>query len=69
MRYKENKMLLNATSLFPNYSSDTLGLIVLKEYDNEYDEIDEVISKCKEKMIKMATQDILILAKVSDISK
>jgi hypothetical protein len=47
MRYKENKMLLNATSLFPNYSSDTLGLIVFKEYENELDDIDEVIKKCK----------------------
>ena len=48
-------MLLNATSLFPNYSSDTLGLIVLNEYDNELEDIDDVIIKCKERLIDVAT--------------
>jgi hypothetical protein len=67
LRYKENKMLLNATSLFPNFSNDTLGLMVLKEYDNELEDIDDVILKCKERLIEVASQDILILAKISDI--
>jgi hypothetical protein len=67
MRYEENQILLNATSLFPNYSPDTIGLMVLKEYDNEIEDIDEVILRCKERLIEMATQDILILAKISKI--
>ncbi len=70
MRYKENPILLNATSLFPNYSSDTLGLLVLNEYELAgQDDVDEdlMIIRCKEKLIEMATQDILILAKTSNI--
>ena len=65
MRYKENPILLNATSLFPNYSSDTLGLIVLNEYElsKDDDDADLMIIRCKEKLIEIATQDILILAK------
>jgi hypothetical protein len=66
MRYKENPILLNATSLFPNYSSDTLGLIVLNEYEmvgNGDDNVDLMVIRCKEKLIENATQDILILAK------
>lgn len=70
MRYKENPILLNATSLFPNYSSDTLGLIVLNEYEmaeDDDDDTDLMIIRCKEKLIENATQDILILAKTAQI--
>lgn len=62
--------MLNATSLFPNYSSDTLGLLVLNEYelaDDEDVDVELMIIRCKEKLIEMATQDILILAKTSNI--
>jgi len=68
MRYKENPILLNATSLFPNYSSDTLGLIILNEYEmaeEDDDDTDLMIIRCKEKLIENATQDILILAKTA----
>jgi hypothetical protein len=68
MRYKENPILLNATSLFPNYSSDTLGLIVLNEYEmvgNGDDNVDLMVIRCKEKLIENATQDILMLAKTA----
>ena len=72
MRYKENPILLNATSLFPNYSSDTLGLIVLNEYEmaaDGNDDSDLMIIRCKEKLIENATQDILILAKNAQIAE
>jgi hypothetical protein len=65
-------ILLNATSLFPNYSSDTLGLIVLNLYDMVIDGNDDtklMIMRCKEKLIEIATQDILILAKNADFPK
>ena len=68
MRYKENPILLNATSLFPNYSSDTLGLIVLNEYEmvgNGDDNVDLMVIRCKEKLIENAAQDILMLAKTA----
>jgi hypothetical protein len=58
MRYKENPNLLNVTSLFPNYSSDTLGLIVLNEYEmagDDNEDTDTMIIKCKEKLIENAT--------------
>jgi hypothetical protein len=58
--------LLNATSLFPNFSSDTLGLIVLSEYEIAGDgnnDKDLMIIRSKEKLLENATQDILILAK------
>jgi hypothetical protein len=57
MRYKENPILLNATSLFPNYSSDTLGLIVLNEYEMAGGDNDTeiMIIRCKEKLIENAT--------------
>ena len=60
--------MLNATSLFPNYSSDTLGLIVLNEYEmvgNGDDNVDLMVIRCKEKLIENATQDILMLAKTA----
>lgn len=72
MRYKENPILLNATSLFPNYSSDTLGLIVLNEYEmaaDGNDDTDLMIIRCKEKLIENATQDILILGKNAQIAE
>jgi hypothetical protein len=52
--------------LFPNYSTYTLSLIVLNEYDKAGDGDDDpetMIIRCKEKLIENATYDILILAK------
>jgi hypothetical protein len=66
MRYKEKPILLTETNLFPNYSTDTLSLIVLNEYDKAGDGDDDpetMIIRCKEKLIENATYDILILAK------
>jgi hypothetical protein len=60
--------LLTATNLFPNYSSDTLNLIVLNEYDKAGDgddDLDTMIIRCKEKLIENATYDIMILAKTA----
>lgn len=61
-------MLIAATNIFPNYSSDTLGLIVIKNNEGPLINIDDLVLKCKKDLIRFATFDIIILAIESVLS-
>jgi hypothetical protein len=69
MRFpRDGEIQLRATNVFPNYSDDTLGLTVLKLNVRSNEPLEELIARCKVEMLKMATEDIIILATVSSVS-
>ena len=58
--------MLHETNIFPNYSEDMLGILVMQEEWPEDIEEDKelykiVIQNCKKRLLNIATQDILIL--------
>jgi hypothetical protein len=60
-RHKKN--LLPATSIFPNYSKDMLGLLVLQKDDlDPQGTVEDLVLECKKELLKFASEDILILA-------
>jgi hypothetical protein len=58
--------LLHETNIFPTFSDEMLGILVMKEewpVDNkeEKEMYKKVIQNCKKRLLKIATPDILIL--------
>ena len=69
LRVQRDVIQLQPTSIFPNYSNDTLGLIVLKNGEDSLDSEEELATICKIEMLRYATQDIIILAHIAQITE
>ena len=55
--------MLEPTNIFPNYSEDMIGLIVLRNDDKNPDgTVDNLVLECKNELLKFASEDILILS-------
>lgn len=60
--------MLEPTNIFPNYSEDMIGLIVLRNDDkNPNGTVDNLVLECKNELLKFASEDILILSQISVI--
>ena len=64
--------MLHETNIFPNFSEDMLGILVMQEewpegIEEEKELCKIVIQNCKKRLLKIATQDILILVQLADI--
>lgn len=67
LKTRKNDMQLMATNVFPNYSYETLGLIVLKNRERFPDDDEELLVACKREMIAMATEDIILFSYVGSV--
>jgi hypothetical protein len=73
-RMREKQILLHETNIFPNFSEDMLGILVMQEewpegIEDEKELYKVVIQNCKKRLLKIATQDILILVQLADIDE